>query len=107
MRRKLSRDLDQQLGLGPRDQSAPIAGKAQVAKALAPEDVGHGLTPQPTAHHRGEYSAGRGLDRKLGISREPRPVEPAGIAKHQLSVEPRALDARGRQSLSGRREDVA
>ena len=50
-RPQLQRQLDQQLGLGPRDQHPPVDRQLDVAEALAAEDVGDRLAPQPPPHH--------------------------------------------------------
>ena len=47
---QLERDLDQQLGLGARDQHARVDGELDVAKPLPAEDVGDRLALDAAAH---------------------------------------------------------
>ena len=71
--RRSSADLDQQLGLRAGDQHPAVDRQLDPAKALAAEDVGDRLAPQPPPHHLREAG---GPDRRRSRRRGRRRAAP-------------------------------
>jgi len=98
-RPQLQRQLDQQLGLRPRDQYPPVDLELDVPEPLAPEDVRHRLPPQPPPHHLPKPPRRIRRHPRLRLRRKPRPLPPRRLGEQQFSIETRTLDADGRQRV--------
>ena len=94
-RRQLERQLDQQLGLRPRDQHP--RGRPRARSGESP--CGRGCRrPARAAPAGGPWRRTRARRRAStpasGVGGEPRPVEPGRLGEQQLGVEPRACRPR-------------
>ena len=107
-RLELERDLDQQLGLRPRDQRPAVdrqlesggspCGRgcrrpARAGPAAAPSRRTGARRPSPTDAVR--------------LGREPRPIAARRLGEQQLGVEARRVDAGGLEGVGRRREGLA
>ena len=109
--REPERDLDEQLGLRPRHEHARVDEQVDMAKALAPEDVGDGLAPDRAPPHRVLKSTYRGTrDLATGIGEQRGAVDAERLGEQQLGIQARRVrpgradrDHRGVQRLADRR----
>lgn len=91
--------LDQSLGLGSRDQHAPVDGECQPVELLDPPDVGNRLTGLPALDAGPVACGGVPPDHHLGMSQEDRPGDANRVAEEDLGVEPSRLRAGRSQAL--------
>ena len=107
----LERDLDQQLGLGARDQDPGVHRQIDPPEPAAADDVGHRLPPTRRRTNSPKRRAAAGSIPRLGIRHERRPVRARRLGEQHLGVEPRRIDARGARAsaaaLSASRTDPA
>ena len=103
-----SGDLDEQLGLGPRDQHAAVNGELEVAKPAAPDAC---RRPARAAARRRTIAANaraaRRVERGVGLGGDPRAVPARRLGEQQLGVEARRLDARGARARRRRRASAS
>jgi hypothetical protein len=83
--------LDQPLGLGPRDERSRVGHEGQAAELLDPPDISDRLA-RLASGEVGLVGRGRRLaDRRLGIGHDPGPVETDPPSEQELGVKPRAF----------------
>ncbi len=70
------RDLDQQLGLGPRDQHPAVDRQRDPPERLAPDDVRDRLARLAPGQHRREPLRGAGIKVREGVDHEPLAPDP-------------------------------
>ena len=91
-------EVDEQLGLGPRDEGPLVDLERQPVELLEPADVRHRLAGRAAFDVRLVAARGVGPDRRLGMGQHDRPSDPDRVSEQQLRVEPRRLRSSGDQA---------
>ena len=93
-------ELDEPLGLGPRDQRPRVDLERQAVELLEAAQVGDRLAGRPSLEVRPVAARGIGPDRRLGMGEHDRPPDTDRMPEQQLGVQPRRLRTRTPRSRS-------
>jgi hypothetical protein len=89
----LEATLDDDLGLGPRNESAPVDLQQQPPEAPLAEDVGDGLAARATRDQLPERGQLAGVQRPIDIHVELDPLAAERVREQKLGVEARRVGA--------------